>query len=110
MEIHWLVYAVLITHFIADFILQSHWMASNKSKSWVPLLAHIGVYTACMVWVGWQFALVNGVMHLVVDFFTSRATAKLWAKKDVHNFFVVIGLDQLIHSVCLLSTLSLSWW
>jgi hypothetical protein len=42
--------------------------------------------------------------HWVTDYFTSRWTKKLWAKKDVHNFFVVVGLDQLIHYTTLLIT------
>jgi len=42
--------------------------------------------------------------HWLSDLFTSRWTSKLWEKKDVHNFFVVIGFDQLIHATTLLIT------
>jgi len=102
--------AILFTHFVADFVLQSHWMASNKSSSNIPLLAHIGVYSltltiACLLLFDWQaallFGLINGVMHFITDYFTSRLTSKLWKAERVHDFFVVIGLDQFIHSATL---------
>lgn len=109
--------AILTIHWVADFVLQSQWMASNKSKSFVALGAHVAVYTAsifvgmllylllyfnsfalsfCLIW-----ALVNGILHFGIDAVTSRITSYLWNKKDVHNFFVVIGLDQLLHQFCL---------
>lgn len=36
---------IMTIHFIADFILQSDWMAKNKSKSNKALLAHVSIYT-----------------------------------------------------------------
>jgi len=47
---------------------------------------------------------ITFLTHWFTDLFTSRWTSKLWEKKDVHNFFVVIGLDQLIHATTLLIT------
>ena len=91
-------------HFIADFILQSDWMARNKSKRNIPLIVHCIVYTIPFLYFGWVFAVVNGVAHLFTDWFTSRATSKLWAKKEVHWFFVVVGLDQAIHMTTLILT------
>ena len=100
-----LVMTIFVFHFLADFILQSAWMANNKSKSLLPLLSHIGVYTLVMFFpFGWKFALVNGLCHLVVDFFTSKVTSKLWAAGKVRPFFIVIGLDQCIHALCLVGT------
>ena len=37
--------ALLTTHFVADFVLQSDWMVQNKSKRWGALAAHVSVYT-----------------------------------------------------------------
>lgn len=111
---------VLITHWVADFVCQSHWMASNKSKSNVALSLHVATYVLVLflmmgfpgyflsgvklvfilAWVG-----VNGVLHFITDYFMSRWTSRLWAKNDYHNFFVVVGLDQLIHYGCLFGTL-----
>jgi len=111
----------LWSHFIADFVCQSDWMAKNKSSSYKALLAHVVVYTV-IIGLGissfFYFAdvmsidytlvvywtLLNGALHGVVDFFTSRLTSRLWAKGDTHNFFVVIGFDQLLHSITLIGT------
>lgn len=92
-------------HWFSDFITQTDAMAKNKSKSMKWLSLHIAVYTIPFLIFGWKFAVFNGLAHWVVDFFTSRWTSKLWAKGQVHNFFVVIGFDQAIH----LTTLFLSY-
>lgn len=126
---------ILFLHWIADFVLQTQWMASNKSKSLVALSTHVATYTAVLAiglilaywfiiaqlvltWaplymvfsivpykIIFTFVLVNGVLHFITDFFTSKWTRALYAKayktQDWHNFFVVIGLDQLIHALTL---------
>lgn len=106
----WVVLAILGTHFVADFVLQNDWMALNKSKRLLPLAAHVAVYSAGLIWLGWKFAALNGVLHFVVDYVTSRVTARLWEKGQRHLFFVVIGLDQYTHQVCLFLSAGLSWW
>lgn len=101
---------VFVFHFIGDFVLQSDWMAMNKSKRNIPLLTHIAVYGSCLLLFGPLFALVNAGAHLITDFITSRVTSHLWARNERHYFFVVIGLDQLAHQLVLIATLGLSWW
>lgn len=116
----------LIVHWIADFVLQSHEQAVNKSKSIVYLLEHTVVYSAfwyfamfmavsyktalglehlnddqwllfvqddlCM-----KFALITLVAHTITDFVTSRIVKHFFNKKDYHNGFLVIGIDQILH-------------
>lgn len=92
-------------HFVADFIFQSNYVAQNKSKSNIVLLKHVVIYSLPFILFGSVvFVIINLCLHFVVDYFTSRATSKLWAKGDVHNFFVVIGFDQFLHLCCLVLT------
>ena len=98
-------------HWFADFFAQSHWMASNKSKSNKALALHILAYTSILTLAfGPIYGVVNGLLHWVTDYFTSRATSKLHAKGDIHNFFVVIGADQFLHMAALFLTIPLICW
>jgi len=92
---------ILTVHYVADFILQSDWMAQGKSKKMLPLSIHIAIYTACLCLIDVRWGLLNGFVHMVVDFFTSRASSYFWNKGQRHNSFNVIGFDQLIHYSCL---------
>jgi len=107
---------LMALHWLADFVLQSHWMATNKSKNNVALLAHVGTYTFVLfigsilimgLTTAVVFVTVNGLFHLMTDYITSRWSSALYAKNDYHNFFVVIGLDQYLHFAILLSTFML---
>ena len=111
--------AVTLIHFVADFMLQTHWMATNKSKSNKALSFHILVYMGALfigagVLMGFLgtftfsalvlFVLINGCAHFLTDHITSRATSALWAQEKTHDFFVVIGLDQVLHYLVLFTT------
>jgi hypothetical protein len=110
----WAFLALLGVHWFADFVLQTHWQASNKSKRVDALLRHVATYTAVLVAAslalfgvnGLVFAGINGLLHFGTDFLTSRWSAPLYAKQDWHCFFVIIGFDQLIHQ----STLAVTMW
>lgn len=99
---------ILSVHFVADFILQSDWQAKNKSVSNKALSLHVLTYTS--VWAvvlssagakGFLFAAINGFLHFLVDFVTSRVNKRLWSAGRTHDFFVGVGLDQLVHYICL---------
>ena len=103
---------LVLLHTIGDFVLQTDSMAMGKSSSNKALLTHTSVYSLTFLGLGflpvlsWSaaltFVLVNFVAHTITDYFTSRLTTKLWAKGDRHNFFVVIGFDQLAHIAVLI--------
>ena len=106
---------ILFTHWVADFVLQTRWMADNKSKRWDALGLHVGVYTLtfllvmlfCANWlIALQFCAINGALHFLTDAITSRVTSYFWKEKKVAAFFMVIGFDQFIHSSTLLLTAS----
>ena len=92
-------------HFVADFVMQSDRVARGKSSSNLILLQHIILYGIpfCLFF-GIKYAVLNSILHFMVDWNTSRATSFLWAHKKVHWFFVVIGLDQALHMSCLFIT------
>lgn len=113
----WQYLVLLAVHWVADFVLQTHWQASNKSKNNEALARHVGCYTIVLFFAvpfifpgerysEWSaFILTNGVLHFCTDYVTSRASSKLYANGDWHNFFVVIGFDQLIHQGTLALTM-----
>lgn len=95
---------IIWLHFIADFLLQTQWMATNKSKNCRALLAHCVVYGLPIILISPAFALVNALLHMAVDYFTSRATSWLWKWDHERAFFAMVGFDQAIHSTCLILT------
>lgn len=113
---------LLAVHWFADFVLQTHWQAQNKSKNNEALFRHVLVYTwtlgtATMFVFGpgrlgeadgglriIGFILANGLLHFATDYVTSRGSA-VYFGKSWHNFFVVIGFDQLIHQVTIALTM-----
>ena len=107
-----LVWILLGLHVIADFVLQNPWMAENKSKNDKALFLHCLVYTLTFLPLVFLFNPmdvfvflgVTMLLHWMVDFETSRVTARLWKEKRVHDFFVVIGFDQFLHTLILTST------
>ena len=110
----WQLVVLLATHWVGNFVLQTNFQASNKNKRLDALSLHVATYTATLfvaaaILFGWMlaitFAAVNGALHFVTDYVTSRAKSKLWAEQNWHRFFVMIGFDQLIHQVTLASTL-----
>lgn len=106
------IFAIIIIHWIADFVLQTDWQAKNKSKRNDALLLHTSIYSS--IWIipaililglnGCLFFLITFMCHTITDYFTSRLNTKLWAKGDVHNFFVSIGFDQVLHYIQLFTT------
>ena len=126
--------SLLIAHFIGDFVLQSDWMATNKSKLWLALWWHTWVYSFVMFFgatavlgltpIVTAFWAITFITHFITDAVTSRITGRLWFVRVIepcngpgkkfygsfdcgnrHWFFVMIGFDQLIHFTTLALTL-----
>lgn len=93
-------------HYVGDFILQADRVARAKSKCNLALTEHVAHYTAVLVvCTGWiDFALLNGALHWVTDWVTSRINARLWAAGRTHDFFVGVGADQTVHYATLYLT------
>ena|SRR5665213_2060891 len=130
----------LFAHWVADFVLQTNWMAINKSKDNVALSVHCYTYAGVMtaffgvflmhtyeaseafgnLWLlSFKFFCIMFATHYMVDYATSRINARLFAKwfnyivpiedrkpneeiPTLHNFFVSVGFDQLLHFITII--------
>ena len=107
---------LFLIHWCADFVCQTDKMATQKSTSWKWLSIHVGVYSTPITLyalaynfntpIKWSllFGVVTFITHFITDACTSRMTSYFWQKGDRHNFFVIIGFDQLIHAITLMWT------
>lgn len=111
---------IFFGHWVGDFVAQTEYMATNKSKSYSVLGNHVFTYMACMLGViflcdmnralhvtpqnFFMFVCINFSGHFFTDAITSRITSELRKEERFHEFFVVIGLDQLIHMFTLTAT------
>jgi len=117
---------IFILHFIGDFIFQPYWMKIKKSRQSSIMLMHILLYTSVLT-VGLSifysntlaisYALLNGVIHFLVDYASSRIISNssrelivregsepLYERVDMHVPILFLGVDQLLHHVSLIVT------
>lgn len=99
--------AFLIKHFLADFLLQTDWMAAGKDrpKGWLlPLAAHAGVHGAMtaalflavappLAWL----ALADMLIHGIIDRLKSISTRRSALTPRQTAFWWLFGLDQSLH-------------
>jgi hypothetical protein len=107
---------ILFCHWIFDFHLQNDEIAKSKSKSNLALGTHVYLYSIGLLLMtilnfkyfeslhASAFVLINAVLHFFTDWVTSRATSLLYKEERYHDFFCVIGGDQMIHYVTLFGT------
>lgn len=108
----------MLIHWFADFVLQTHKQALGKSSKWSCLFGHTMFYSLIWLIFGMIYLIVNEpmystspkllydvfifvsttfVFHTFQDYFTSRWVKYYFDKKNLHNGFVVIGIDQMLH-------------
>jgi hypothetical protein len=127
-------FILIVIHHIADFMFQTEEMATGKSKSFKILLKHTGTYTLVFfvffaLWctyqnhighikpedIGWTplvllFFPITFICHTVIEYVSSKITARKFAKKEYYtgipNFgvFAVINIDQIFHYATLFLT------
>lgn len=104
----WTGFAVFIlAHYVGDFFFQSREIAVKKSSSVLALSIHVAIYAATLLafsflvdFTSYQravFIIYNGLLHWIVDYITSRISAKAWEKGNMEKFWDTIGLDQFFH-------------
>lgn len=75
----------LLVHILGDYILQSDWMAMNKSKRSWPCLVHVLIYTSCflMLTTSWKALLVIGGVHFILDRWHGIIKRFIWTKNHL---------------------------
>lgn len=108
---------LVLTHFIADFILQSRKMGQKKSSHIGWLAAHIAIIFVAFLPFGLEFSAWNALTHAIIDAtlwnvyklsvylrnpYVIKESYDYW---NDHWFYTTIGLDQMLH----ISTLIVLW-
>ena len=60
---------IILAHLVGDYILQSHWMATEKTQHWWPALVHGFFYTLPYIFVTqsiWALLFI-GLTHAIID-------------------------------------------
>lgn len=108
------IFYLLVIHWVCDFQLQTDKQAKSKSTNLDNLLSHTFIYSYSITLLLMlyniystnfnsnvlsiiSFFVITFTFHTLTDYITSKINKKLWDKGDVHNFFVSIGFDQILH-------------
>lgn len=94
----------LLAHLVADWMLQTDWMARNKFHLRHPAAwTHAGIQGVCLgLALGWLAGLVLGFVHLLID---TRVPLNWWMVKvkgcqpGPGSSMILTWLDQVFHFV-----------
>lgn len=108
---------LLIGHLIGDFLLQTSWMAKYKATKWLPLLAHVTVYTMVVGIFGMMsgglsitaLALI-AASHIMLD---RRTFVAFWVRniqqaRGKEGAWLCIMADQIFHIIILAIAIAIS--
>lgn len=99
---------LLLAHWTGDFLFQTSDMATKKSHSVKWLGIHVLTYTVVLfcfsVFIfdfksALYFTIINGLLHLLTDFITSKVISHYTEKPRV--FYPILGFDQMVHTLTL---------
>jgi hypothetical protein len=96
-----------VKHVIADFVLQTSWMATGKDAKtgWaLPLLVHCAIHgalaTAILLTLAprfWFLGLADFVVHLIIDRAKGFCVSTFNVTMEHQWFWWLIGIDQALH-------------
>jgi hypothetical protein len=102
-----LLLAFAFKHFVADFLLQTNWIAHGKERTqgWLPPLAvHVlchACLTLCIVLAVaprlWWIAPIELVVHAAIDRSKTLVVAQIRCDAKKAQFWWLIGFDQFLH-------------
>ena len=82
----------LLAHLVGDYILQSHWMATEKIKRWWPAFLHGLTYTLPFLFLTtdiWRLAIIAGT-HMIID----RYRLAKWVARIKNWMFTESGYPE----------------
>jgi hypothetical protein len=105
---------IFLLHIFGGFFLQSNRISKLKREKFIYLLQHVGMYTLIFIIFspillgltilqGLEYSLINGVLHLGVDYFTGKLKVRLINKDEV-KYNLVVVMDYTTHLVILAIT------
>ena len=105
---------IVLIHTFGDYFFQGEKLKRLKALKLPYLFEHVSVYVLVFIVFcpfllhitflqSLIFSLINGVLHLIVDYFT-RIYKKIYWDVDENKYNSVVGLDVVCHIVCLLTT------
>lgn len=86
----------ILVHILGDFLIQSDYMALNKSKRTIPCLIHVLIYTACflLLTTSWKALAVIGVTHFILDRWPIILRRIIWLKNHMSPFFRYVPFEK----------------
>lgn len=106
---HGLLTALIVKHYVADFLLQTPYQYQNKGKLLHPGgLLHGAITVLASAVVLWWFAIpwhvawwvlgVEFIVHYLTDLIKVRLNdSQGWEPQTHQQYFQLLGLDQMIH-------------
>lgn len=75
---------IVLAHLVGDYLIQSHWMATEKTSRMWPAVVHGVTYTIPYAFVtqSWMALLVIGGTHIVIDRYR-LAKHLTWLKNQI---------------------------
>ncbi|MGU3536652.1 DUF3307 domain-containing protein [Methylobacterium sp. A54F] len=100
---------MIVKHYVADFVLQTDWMAKGKEQAtgWLlPLAAHAGCHALATLGVAllvaphlWWLALVDFAIHASIDRTKALVSRRLACTPAEARFWWLLGFDQMLHAL-----------
>ena len=104
-----LMIAFTAKHVLADFVLQSNWMARGKEAQteWsAPLLAHVSCHAGFTLLIVlavepclWWLAIVDLVVHAALDRCKALVALRVGWRMNQPQFWWLLGIDQGLHQL-----------
>lgn len=117
-QVIWLMFGLVVKHFICDFMLQTKFQYSNKHIFGHPGgLLHALIHVLGTMLVGWivvpdYFVLialmgcVEGIVHYFIDWAKMNINIQYgWTAVTHSQFWILTGLDQMLHYLCYVAML-----